>query len=220
MKRMMVGSMIVLVCAALFSAVPLSLWSLQPAHAEENSADATCGTVRDLPAKECAALVALYRSTDGANWLDNANWLATSTACEWTGVICNDDHVVELYLPNNGLRGSLPAELTDLTAVEFLDFSANDLHGKLPAGLTALHQLEEIYLADTGLEGVVDDSFGSLENLTLLDVTNTTICMEPMVHASAWLENLDHDESDVAIHFCGDDLQLDQQIFLPIVTGQ
>jgi len=42
-----------------------------------------------VPQIERDALVALYNSTDGANWTDNTGWLgAAGTECTWFGVRC------------------------------------------------------------------------------------------------------------------------------------
>ena len=40
-----------------------------------------------IPQIERDALVALYNSTDGANWTDNTGWMgAAGTECLWFGV--------------------------------------------------------------------------------------------------------------------------------------
>ena len=42
-----------------------------------------------VPQIERDALVALYNSTDGANWTDNTGWLGEAgTECSWFGVRC------------------------------------------------------------------------------------------------------------------------------------
>ena len=41
------------------------------------------------PQIERDALVALYNSTDGANWTDNTGWMGEAgTECSWFGVRC------------------------------------------------------------------------------------------------------------------------------------
>ncbi|MCB9160257.1 MAG: hypothetical protein H6644_10425 [Caldilineaceae bacterium] len=81
-------------------------------HAPSPQADpALCDAVDAMPVAECAALVALYTATDGANWLDNTNWLQVDggvTPCNWSGVTCADGHVTGLDLPRNASRGSVP----------------------------------------------------------------------------------------------------------------
>ena len=43
-----------------------------------------------IPQIERDALIALYNSTDGANWTDNMGWLGEAgTECSWFGVRCH-----------------------------------------------------------------------------------------------------------------------------------
>jgi hypothetical protein len=48
-----------------------------------------CKSVTEIPKKECKALIALYNSTDGENWIDNTGWHVTNMPCEWYGVRVN-----------------------------------------------------------------------------------------------------------------------------------
>ena len=42
-----------------------------------------------IPQEERDALIALYNSTDGANWKDNTGWMGEAgTECDWKGVTC------------------------------------------------------------------------------------------------------------------------------------
>ena len=53
-----------------------------------------------------AGLVALFRSTDGANWKTNSNWNTDAGLATWEGVKLNRaGRVVGLSLPNNNLHG-------------------------------------------------------------------------------------------------------------------
>ena len=77
---------------------------------------------QDGVATDKAALVALYNATDGANWTPNTNWTSTETLSAWHGVTTNSDgRVTRLELNDNGLDGTLPAALGDLSALEYLD---------------------------------------------------------------------------------------------------
>lgn len=52
------------------------------------------------------ALLALYRSADGANWRRKANWDTDADLSDWSGVVVNGQgRVVELSLTSNNLRG-------------------------------------------------------------------------------------------------------------------
>lgn len=94
-----------------------------------------------IPEGECNALVTLYQSTDGANWLDNTNWLtvnATISPCNWHGVLCSNGSVVQLALTGNRLRGPIPSSLGALTHLVRLLLADNQLHGRVPLTLCAL----------------------------------------------------------------------------------
>jgi hypothetical protein len=55
-----------------------------------------CAGVTEIPQDECAALVALYNSTNGPGWYDNTGWLQTTTPCSWKGISCAAGHVSQL----------------------------------------------------------------------------------------------------------------------------
>ena len=87
-----------------------------------------------------AALVALYNDTDGANsWTTSTNWTTDQALSSWSGVTTNSDGLVtRLVLNNNGLTGTLPTELGDLSELEQLNLEDNDLSGALPSALASL----------------------------------------------------------------------------------
>lgn len=118
-----------------------------------------------IPAAERQALLNLYNSTGGSGWIHNGGWnngsggngaagteCGGSSAAAWFGVTCDSagSHVISLYLPQNGLVGTLP----DLSALTYLQtfivsdnnncYSSTDTHcglgGAIPslAALTAL----------------------------------------------------------------------------------
>lgn len=183
-----------------------------------------CASVTELPQAECAALVAFYQSTDGANWTDNSNWLVTNTPCQdWAGVICGEGYVEEIYLPANNLRGSLPAELSALSQMAFFDVSGNAVQGTVPASLGAIAELEEIYLhANKGLTGELPLELANLQRLTVLHVQDTGVCATPgIIQAAsgtvnsaqvdayhAWLANVEYvDSSGMACIPAGSDIE-------------
>ncbi|MEN8217501.1 MAG: S8 family serine peptidase, partial [Pseudomonadota bacterium] len=124
-----------------------------------------CATVSDIPVKECEALVALYNSTNGENWEYNKGWLKADKVCSWTGVRCNDGHVLELSLSWNNLTGSIPTELGNLTNLETLELSDNQLTGSIPTELGNLTNLETLDLDFNQLTGSIPTELGNLTNL-------------------------------------------------------
>ena len=94
---------------------------------------------------ETAALIALFRATDGDNWDDNANWLSAASIGEWAGVTTNSSgSVTELDLSDNNLTGTLPPDLAELDDLEVLLLHDNQLSGVLPAELANLDSLNEV----------------------------------------------------------------------------
>ena len=79
---------------------------------------------QDSVATDKAALVALYNATDGTNWTPNTNWTSDMALSSWHGVTTNSaGRVTRLELNDNGLAGTLPAALGDLSELEQLEFT-------------------------------------------------------------------------------------------------
>ena len=150
-----------------------------------------------IPQIERDALVALYNSTDGANWTDNTGWLgAAGTECSWFGVICDSGSVFSLslminsltgtipselgnltelttlYLDRNTLSGSIPPELGNLTNLIYLRLYYNSLSGSIPSELGNLTNLTELYLMQNSFSGSIPASFGNLTKLTDLSLAD------------------------------------------------
>ena len=127
-----------------------------------------CASATEIPRSECEALVALFTSTNGANWLDKNGWLVTNTPCSWHGVTCAGGHVTRLELWRNRLDGTIPAELSNLDDLAFLTLSGNNpqyggnLRGGIPAELGSLSSLLILYLYDNELVGAIPSTLGSL----------------------------------------------------------
>ena len=133
-----------------------------PAHVTTPAAPAAPDFAEaNTVATDKAALEALYNATDGANWTTNTNWTSDASLSSWHGVTTNSDgRVTELELDGNGLSGTLPTELGDLTELASLRLNGNAyLAGPLPAGLRELSALATVDLADTELCAPEDDAF-------------------------------------------------------------
>lgn len=125
-----------------------------------------------------AALVALYRATNGPNWGYRRNWLTDRPLSEWPGVHTTDTgRVGRLWISRNRLSGALPSEIGRLADLRVLNLSNsfipahapfNSLRGPIPPELGGLHRLEELNLASVDLTGPIPRELGNLANLQYL----------------------------------------------------
>ena len=107
-------------------------------------------------ATDRAALVALYDATGGTNWTNSSNWKSDSHLSQWHGVRTDaSGRVTSLMLEKNGLRGSLPQELGNLTQLQDLQLGFNELTGTLPPQLSNLTNLHTITLNGNRLSGTI-----------------------------------------------------------------
>ena len=134
------------------------------------------------------ALVALYRATGGPQWKDNTNWMSDAPIDEWHGVVTgsctgtgsvlrcfDDDSVASLDLIENGLRGVIPLELSELDNLVKLSLSGNELSGEIPPELGELSNLRVLALGSNALSGEIPPELGRLSNLIVLDLRSNAL---------------------------------------------
>ncbi|WP_298541708.1 immunoglobulin domain-containing protein [uncultured Aquimarina sp.] len=125
------------------------------------------------------ALLALYNSTNGANWSNPWN-LNISFKNNWSGVAVDSEtnRVVSLNLSQRGLEGELPAEignLSELTYLSIVDDASNSmLTGSLPEEIINLSKLEFIQISQTGLSGVIPSDLFAINSLNSVNLTSFT----------------------------------------------
>ena len=103
-----------------------------------------CSTIDSL------ALVALYNSTNGANWQNT--WNLAQPMDSWYGVTTNEEGcVIVLNLDENQLSGSIPPEIGNLNQLEDLRLNGNQLTGSIPTETGKLEKLEKLYLSSNQL---------------------------------------------------------------------
>ena len=139
-----------------------------------------------------AALVALYNATDGANWDVNTNWTSEEPLSSWSGVSTNSDgRVTRLILNRNGLDGTLPAALGDLSELERLDLRSNDLTGSLPSELANLTHLTTLLLNESrALTGALPDGLRELSDLATVNIEETELCAPDDDDFQTWLDTI------------------------------
>mmetsp|Transcript_40489 Transcript_40489/g.101884 ORF Transcript_40489/g.101884 Transcript_40489/m.101884 type:complete len:122 (-) Transcript_40489:287-652(-) len=76
-----------------------------------------------------------------AEWGRQLGWTGVPS-CSWTGVVCNDaGHVVQLYLWNNQLSGSIPESIGNMQSLYNLFLHNNQLSGSIPDSIDNLESL-------------------------------------------------------------------------------
>ena len=143
-------------------------------------------------ATDKAALVALYNATAGANWRTRTNWTSAEPLSAWSGITTNSDgRVTRLVLNNNGLDGTLPTALGDLTALEYLDLQDNALSGALPAELADLTNLTSLLLTQSrALTGPLPAGLRELSDLETVNIEKTELCAPDDDAFQDWLDTI------------------------------
>jgi len=136
------------------------------------------------------ALVTFYYATGGGNnsWKESLQFLSDQDECGWYerkvvldfvqehtafGVACDATlSIRSLFIPKNGLQGSLPSELRLLTTLDFLSLTSNRISGSLPDGLKALIRLAFLDVRDNSLSGTVPQWLGDLSQLEVLGLSS------------------------------------------------
>lgn len=182
------------ICCFLLSIV-LVLGGLLPTGMTTAKAEPSfdCSLVTEIPETECEALVTLYNSTGGPDWIDQTNWLANNLPGTWYGVGVISDHVVGLTLFSNHLTGAIPPELANLTFLSSIHLARNALTGSIPTELSGLTNLTSLMLYDNQLAGSLPPELGNLTALRFLMVADNHLSgsIPTELGALTNLENLD-----------------------------
>ena len=129
--------------------------------------------VAPVPTTERDILVALYRATDGPNWVNSDNWLTDAPLRSWYGVVVNGERrLVKIDLARNNLSGPIPPELGELSSLQRLYLDENALTGPIPPELGNLSSLYTLQLSDNKLTGPVPPEFGRLTRLMEMGLAN------------------------------------------------
>jgi Leucine-rich repeat (LRR) protein len=130
---------------------------------------------------ERQALIDLYIATRGENWHiqqlspDRSPWLSNDTICNWAGVTCSHNRVIQLSLPTCELVGTIPQSIGNLEALNYLDLSQNEISGTLPESIGNLKLLNDLILSENKISGSLPESIGNLKSLNKLDLYENKI---------------------------------------------
>ena len=89
----------------------------------------------DLHCPDKQSLIAIYKSTDGPNWVKRYNWLSDRPLGEWFGVTTDSyGRVTKVRLLSNNLTGEIPAQVGDFTNLTDLHLRGEPLIRQNSAG--------------------------------------------------------------------------------------
>lgn len=130
------------------------------------------------PIPERDALVALYNATGGANWSDP--WDLSTDYRTWNGLTFDENgKVSEISLFGQGMNGSIPPEIEDLTELKNLFIAAEEnLTGPIPSEIGNLRKLESLNFFGNNLSGEIPSSIGNLSNLKVIDFQKNNLTGE------------------------------------------
>ena len=113
---------------------------------------------------DCEALLASRDTLAGTGTLD---WSASTPIADWDGVTVDGtpQRVIDLFLEDKGLTGSIPPELGNLANLRELELWGNQLTGSIPPELGDLANLQELELWGNELTGWIPPELGNLANL-------------------------------------------------------
>uniref|UniRef100_A0A0E0E387 Receptor kinase-like protein Xa21 n=1 Tax=Oryza meridionalis TaxID=40149 RepID=A0A0E0E387_9ORYZ len=108
-----------------------------------------------------------------------ASWSNTSMEfCSWQGITCSSQSprcVIALDLSSEGITGSIPPCIANLTFLTMLQLSNNSFHGSIPPELGLLNQLSYLNLSTNSLEGNIPSELSSCSQLKILDLSNNNL---------------------------------------------
>jgi hypothetical protein len=115
--------------------------------------------------------------TRGKSWKHCDNWFSPNCLHTWFGIsVDNLGRIIQIKLPHNHLRGTLPNSLTRLVHLECLDLSYNILSGYIPKSFYKFTALSQMNLFGNEFDGVLsDDGDEGLSQEALVDPAQTQV---------------------------------------------
>ncbi|KAK1610970.1 hypothetical protein QYE76_034643 [Lolium multiflorum] len=108
-----------------------------------------------------------------------ASWTNTSLdVCSWHGITCSTlspRRVIALDLDSEGISGSIPVCITNLTSLTRLQLSNNSFHGEIPSELGILSRLGNLNLSMNALEGNIPSELYACSQLQILDLRSNSL---------------------------------------------
>ena len=149
---------------------------------------------------DCNALLAAENPLVGTGTA--LDWAPGTAMGSWTSVTVSGTppRVTEVSLELSSLKGTVPAALGDLSALEILNLSFNDLSGSIPAALGNLSALKGLGLERNALSGSIPAALGKLDALENLGARYNRLSGSIPVELGdlSALEYLDLEDNDLS----------------------
>jgi Leucine-rich repeat (LRR) protein len=142
------------------------------------------------------ALAVFFFALDGPNWnacggvspcVGSSPWLGGSDECQWFGVTCDETStVVKLVIKDNGLKGDIPAAVSDLVSLTQLSIDHNSIVGEIPASMVKLVKLEILELDDNQMSGPIPAELYQISTLQAIDFNNNSFTGTLSTNVANW----------------------------------
>lgn len=125
---------------------------------------------------ERAALMDLYTSTNGADWLERGGWGSAADPCTWHGLGCIGGNLTSVDLSVNRLAGTIPPSIEQLRGLITLTMHSNPLlSGAIPASIGNLIMLESLDLCFCQIGDTLPAELGNLASLQHLKLIGNEV---------------------------------------------
>ncbi|CAM8897819.1 unnamed protein product [Rhodiola kirilowii] len=107
-----------------------------------------------------------------------SSWNESSHFCQWQGVVCGNTHqrVISLMLDSQGLIGSLPPSIGNLTFLKRINLAYNKLGGTIPKEMGSLPRLQYLNLSDNYLiSGHIPVELMNCSDLRVIDMGSNNL---------------------------------------------
>ncbi|HLP48380.1 MAG TPA: Ig-like domain-containing protein [Candidatus Kapabacteria bacterium] len=133
-----------------------------------------------IPVQERAALIDLYKATNGDHWRNRRGWKVLplsedgfsmpGTEIHWYGIVIEGNNVTKIQLNNNNLTGTLPSTLENLSELYRLYLERNRIRGTIPPQIGNLNRLRHFSLRKNKFSGNIPPEVENLRNLQTLSL--------------------------------------------------
>lgn len=104
-------------------------------------------------------LAVTYFANNGPAWFSSEQWLTAADVCEWQGIVCELNRIVQVDLANNNLNGTIHSAWCMLEGCISLLLGENALTGTIDEILQTPSDLLILRLQNNRLSGSIPTSF-------------------------------------------------------------